>query len=155
METYLRQLHQDIEKAAKLLCARFEARDKALFFEDPFERDLFFVEAMLHAPSYDFAYWTGIKQEELPEAGKLTEAQYLSLFEAILDLWHAMRMEAVFVEGASPQLCYEAVRSVWKEEFVAGCDGLVWDFCSGWAPTCVFGDLCPCWEVFGEEESPM
>ncbi len=150
MHNYLQHLHADIRQRTAQLQTELIPIAKADPFEDHFAK----IDAYLHGPEYDFEYWTDLLQDELPVPERLTDAQCAALVEALAVLWEALKIRVSFPESCTLRTQYSAMRKSWKISCPVGIEGTVMDFCSGYAPDCVFGKECPCREFWEEDELP-
>lgn len=146
MHHYLHHLHADIRATT----AQLQAEPGPIRPADPFEAQIADIEAYLHGPQYDFEYWTGISQDELPVAERLSDEQCEALVEDLIKLWAAMKVRISFPEHTTVRTQYNAIRISWKDACSVNIEGVVWDFCGGWAPECPLGKECPCWEFWKE-----
>lgn len=149
MDHYLHHLHADIRQRTVQLQSELIPIAKADPIGDIFAQ----VEAYLHGPEHDFAYWTDLSQDELPVPERLTDAQCAALVEALTELCGALLIQVEFPGGVPPRIKYQAMRNNWSESCSVGVGRTHWDFCSGDASSCDLGEYCTCKE-FWEDDLP-
>lgn len=153
MHHYLNQLHADIAAAKQHPPQRPAHLPKP---KDEFEAHIEEVEAFLHGPMHDFAYWTGIEWEALPPPEMIPSEEMERLGQALVDLWEAYNVFPAFPEEMPWTERYRAIRDSWKNETTMVHESslggrITYDFCTGYAPDCVLKEYCSCRDMWADE----
>lgn len=102
-------------------------------------------------PDHTFGYHCGLEAEDFPPAEQFSDeeiGQVYKAFEKLLFSWNA---GIDLPENLPLPLRYKFMVNTLSEGFAPLNHGIMhFDYCTGYAPDCVFGKYCPCLEYWNE-----
>lgn len=143
MHPYIPHLLTDIESAG-----RPDGPLEAAATSESFEEEMETIERWVsrdNEPRHTFGYYCGLQSHDFPPAEQLTEKE-ISLvckaFEHLLFTWNS----GIDLPDKLPlALRYQFMINTLDEGFTLVNSGFMeFDYCSGSAPDCVFGEYCSC-----------
>ncbi|HEY8659090.1 MAG TPA: hypothetical protein VIL78_08640 [Hanamia sp.] len=98
---------------------------------------------------HTFGYYCGLKSENFPPAEQLTEEAMILIrkaFEQMIFTWnHGIDLP----ENLPVSFAYKMiVDSLNMKTSIVNSGSMHFDFCSGYAPGCIFKEYCPCLEIW-------
>jgi hypothetical protein len=102
---------------------------------------------------HSFSYYCGLKPEEFPPASQLTPKEMMIVCKAFRHMMFSWNLSADFPETLPPDRDYELLVNTLNEKTDIPSFGFMgFDYCSGYAPDCVFKEYCACLKYWNEEE---
>ncbi len=158
MQTYIDQLLEDLQEAAK---TRIEAPNYKVLYPDHPSNDYEGLEDILAfecAPRNSFSSVFDIQSEVFPPFEKLTDQQAEDICEAIMNLWSVNNLQIDLPSDTNIPIknLYNELITYWKEQgiqILPGSDGTVhMDFCTYEEESCPWGsENCTCEAQFRKE----
>ncbi len=147
MHPYLPHLLSDIAAACREEIPEKEVRPQTI--EEHFEEIERWVEG--EEPEHTFGYYCGMNAENFPPAVQLTYDEMIIIrkaFEQMMFTWnHGISLPETLPVAFAYKMMVDSLNM--KTNIVnSGC--MSFDFCSGYAPDCVFKKYCPCLEIWNE-----
>jgi hypothetical protein len=154
MHPYLPHLLSDIAAATRA--------EQPLHFEAPqsFEEEMEEVERWVEGeePAHTFGYWCGLQVEQFPPAHQFTKSEQLLVCTAFDKLLSSWNLDISLPDNLPPEIRYAFMVNTLNEKTEIPRSGFMgFDFCTGYAPDCVFKEYCPClkiWNKPGDEQQP-
>jgi hypothetical protein len=152
MHPYLSHLIADIEAAQHAQDPNEMPRVQSI--EEHFEE----VERWISGedPQHTFGYYCGLEAVNFPPADQFTDEEIklvCNAFEHMLFTWNS---GTEFPDKLPPAFRYKLMVNILDEGFTPVNSGsMTFDFCSGYAPDCIFKEYCSCldmWNDFEKEE---
>ncbi len=102
---------------------------------------------------HSFSYYCGLKPEEFPPAAQLTPEEMLIVCKTFRQMMFSWNLSADFPETLPPDRDYELLVNTLNEKTDIPSFGFMhFDYCSGYAPDCVFKEYCACLKYWNEDE---
>lgn len=149
MHPYIPYLLEDIKEAERELVEAPEIPEP-----ETIEEELQQIEnwARGDLPERPFGEFCGLKKEEFPPAEQLSEEDIIVVFRAFSHLLFTWNADIDLPEELPWKLKYKFMVQILEKDFSLMESGfIVFDFCTGYAPDCIFGKYCSC-KKFWEEE---
>lgn len=149
MRQYLHYLLSDIQAAHQT------KMDVEMTYPKTFEEEMEGVERYISGDGeHPLSYYTGLKKEVFPPVDRLNSSEInlvLNAFVTMLKTWNA---QIDFPEKMPLKERYEFLRNkVLEVEFTPiNLGHIYFDFCSGDAPSCDWGNYCNCIEYWENED---
>ena len=153
MHPYLTHLLADIAAAH---CTTTFERKPDVTIEKHFEE----VEAWIagNEPEHTFGYYCGLQAVNFPPATQLTEKEMKLVcraFEHMMFTWnHGIDLPKILPIAIAYKMTVDTLDS---KTTIVNSGMLSFDFCTGYAPDCVFKQYCPClryWKSLPENDLP-
>ncbi len=145
MHPYLTHLLADIKAAH---------REEIPYEPSPpvsFEEEMEEIENWLEGDEalHSFGYYCGLESVNFPPAEQLTDAEMqtvLTAFKQLMFTWN----QGIDLPGNLPvAIAYKmTVDTLDAKTSIVNSGFMSFDFCSGYAPDCVFKEYCPCLEIW-------
>ncbi len=150
MHPYLKYLLQDIENAHKSNEEDF-SRPEPQTFEQRMEEIERYVKGDYEKP---FSYYTALHFEDFPPSEQLSEEEMKNVLEAFDKMMESWNVSLYYPEEMPTKKRYDfLVEHVLETGFTPISEGEIgFDFCTGDAPDCAWGEYCPCLQYWEEEE---
>jgi len=152
MHPYLLHLLTDIENAHRI------KRPFKSPYTKTFEEEMEEIEGWCEREDYEhsFSYYCGLKAENFPPAEQLTTEEINMVNKAFRKMMFTYNHDADFPETLPAALTYLMLVNTLNEKTFIPADGFVsFDYCSGYAPDCVFKEYCSClkfWNPHPDED---
>lgn len=147
MHPYLPHLLNDISAAHHT-----EQPDETPYtkiFEEEMEEIERWVEGDEH--EHTFGYYCDLKAENFPPSEQLTAEEMQMVIEAFHNMMFTWNHSADFPETLPVAINYSMLVNTLNEKTFIPKDGFVgFDYCSGYAPDCIFKEYCPCLEIWNK-----
>jgi len=105
---------------------------------------------------HSFGYYCGLNAEDFPPAEQLTTEEITMVNKAFRKMMFTYNHNADFPAALPVSLTYSLLVNTLNEKTFIPADGLVsFDYCSGYAPDCVFKEYCSClkfWNAQPDED---
>lgn len=151
MHPYLPFLLEDITNAL-----RQEHPHSDTVTETIEERDLEAVEGWVcgDIPDHTLGYYCGLDKEQFPPATQLSTEDMQMVYDAFERMLYSWNAELSLPDELPWSLRYQFMVRTLEEgmPLIAGGDLIMFDFCSGYAPGCPFGEYCCCRDYWGKEK---
>lgn len=100
---------------------------------------------------HTFGYWCGLNVADFIPAEQLTDTEMLQLCKAMEHLMFTWNLDICLPEKLPPHLRYSFIVDTLNEKTFIPASGFVgFDYCTGYAPDCVFKKYCSCLQYWNE-----
>lgn len=118
------------------------------FIQQSFEEEMEEIERWVSGEDGDehsFGYYCGLNPEQFPPTEQLSVADMEKVCKAFQHLLYTWNSGIDLPEKMPINLCYSFMVHTLEEDFTPVSSGfMTFDYCSGYAPDCVFGKYCSC-----------
>lgn len=153
MHPYLPHLLSDIA-AAYCNETNFGATKSLMTFEEEMEAIENWVEG--EEPNHTFGYYCGLETINFPPPHQLTDeemTQVIRTFEQMMFTWN---MAVSLPEQLPVPRAYSLIIDTLNiKTDIIKTGRMTIDFCTGYAPDCVFKEYCPCLEIWNEQKKEV
>ena len=105
-------------------------------------------------PPYTFGYFCGLESNNFPPAEQLPETDMKIVLEAFRLMMLSWNLSTSFPENLPLPIAYKMTVEILDSKTTIVETGRInVDFCSGYAPDCVFKEYCSCLEIWNEAEA--
>ena len=98
-------------------------------------------------PEHTFGFYCGLNAENFPPAEQLTDEEMILIrktFEKMMNTWnHGNELPEKLPVAFAYQMIVDSLN---MKTTIVNSGGMNFDFCSGYAPDCIFKEYCPCLE---------
>ncbi len=102
-------------------------------------------------PEHSFGYYCGLEPENFPPAEQLTDEEMTLVRQAFEKMMFTWNIGISLPEKLPAALAYTIiVGSLHMKIDIASSGQMHFDFCTGYAPDCVFKQHCPCLEFWND-----
>jgi hypothetical protein len=92
--------------------------------------------------------------ESFPPAKQLTDDEMIIILKAFEKMMYTWNQGIDLPEKLPVAFAYKMIEdSLNTKTTIVNSGQMSFDFCSGYAPDCVFKEYCPCWEIWNEIKS--
>ncbi|MBN9351917.1 MAG: hypothetical protein J0H55_14650 [Chitinophagaceae bacterium] len=106
-------------------------------------------------PENTFGYYCGLNSENFPPAEQLTDREMKIIRRAFEKMMFTWNHGIILPEKLPAAFAYKmVVDSLNMKTTIVNSGRMSFDFCSGYAPDCVFKEYCPCWEAWKNPTDP-
>ena len=122
--------------------------------EQTIEEHLEEIEKWLSGEDGDhtFGYYCGLKSENFPPADQLSDKEMKMIrkaFEKMMYTWnHGIDLPKTLPAAFAYKMI---VNSLDMKTNIVNSGSMSFDFCSGYAPDCIFKQYCPCLKIWNEK----
>ena len=149
MHPYLQHLFADIADAHKTEPVFEEKRQ--LSFEEEMEEIESWVEGA--EPEHTFGYYCGLESINFPPAKQLTVEEMKAVMKAFKKMMLSWNLGIDLPELLPVDICYSmTIDTLNMKTSIMNSGFMSFDFCSGYAPDCIFKQYCPCLKAWDEED---
>jgi len=100
-------------------------------------------------PEHTFGYYCGLSSENFPPAEQLTDEEMILVRRAFEEMMFTWNQGIDLPERLPAAFAYKMiVDSLSMKTTIVNSGNMSFDFCSGYAPGCVFKGYCPCLEYW-------
>ncbi len=153
MHPYLPHLLADIEAAHRTEITEVETR------EISFEEEMEDMEKWLEGdePEHTFGYYCGLESVNFPPASQLTKKDMKLVIKAFKHMMFTWNSGIDLPEKFPVDLQYSfLVKTLDEGTTIVNSGFMTFDYCSGYAPDCVFKEYCSCLQFYNEcDENEM
>ena len=104
-------------------------------------------------PEHTFGYYCGLSSENFPPAEQLTDEEMILLRRAFEEMMFTWNQGIDLPEKLPAAFAYKMVVDLLNmKTTIVNSGNMSFDFCTGYAPGCVFKEYCPCLRIWNEEE---
>ena len=100
-------------------------------------------------PEHTFGYYCGLKSENFPPAVQLADEELILIrkaFEKMMNTWnHGIDLPEKLPVAFAYKMIVDSLNT---KTAIVNSGQMSFDFCSGYAPGCVFKEYCPCLEYW-------
>ncbi len=122
------------EEAEQTIEAHFEEIEKWVSGEDA---------------EHTFGYYCGLNSEDFPPAGQLSDIEMKMIRKAFEEMMHSWNHGIDLPKKLPAAFAYKMiVESLEMKTNIVNTGYMSFDFCSGYAPGCVFKQYCPCLDLW-------
>lgn len=103
-------------------------------------------------PEHTLGYYCGLSKEQFPPVDQLSVEDIQMVFQAFERMLYSWNAEISLPDSLPWNLRYQFLVKTLDEglPLIGGGDFIMFDFCSGYAPGCPFGQHCSCREYWEE-----
>lgn len=102
---------------------------------------------------HTFGYWCGLIIEDFPPAELFTAEELLLVCEDLQKMMYSWNINTELPSQLPLPFKYEfMVKTLNEKTAIPEVGTMNFDFCSGYAPDCVFKEYCPCLKIWNETE---
>ena len=119
-----------------------------------FEEEMEEIKRWVEGEEYEhtFGYYCGLQAENFPPAEQLTVHEIERVNEAFKRMMRTYNLDVDFPEALPCSITYSMLTSILNEKTFIPKDGFVnFDYCSGYAPECIFKEYCSCLEYWNSD----
>jgi len=147
MHPYLPHLLNDITAAH---CVEIAGEQKApLSFEEEMEEIEKWCER--EDPENTFGYYCGLEAINFPPPEQLTDEEMKQVMEAFGQMMFSWNHGIDLPETLPIPFAYKmTVETLNTKTTIVNSGMMSFDFCTGYAPDCVFKEYCPCLEIWND-----
>jgi hypothetical protein len=146
---YIPHLLSDIKAAHRLEQAAETS------FSQSFEEEMEEIERYISGDGEQpLSYFTGLKKETFPPAELLNEKDMeavLNSFDEMLETWNII-IDYPEAMPVKERYCFLIWHVLENEVTPVSFGNVHFDFCTGYAPDCAWGQYCSCLEYWNQEE---
>lgn len=149
MHPYIPHLLADIAAAHR---TEIPAESKQpMTFEEEMEEIERWVEG--EEPDYTFGYYCGLNAVDFPPAEQFTEAEMKHVLKAFNHMMFSWNLDITLPDTLPVALAYKMTIDTLNSKTNIVDSGMMgFDFCTGYAPECIFKEYCPCLEIWNRKE---
>lgn len=121
-----------------------------------FEEEMEEVEKWIagEEPPHTFGYYCGLKQEQFPPPEQLSGEDMKLVCDAFQKMMFTYNLGIDLPENLPVAFAYKITVDTLNEKTDIPTIGMShFDYCSGYAPDCIFKEYCPCLEFWNKEEN--
>jgi hypothetical protein len=149
MHPYIPFLLDDISSAHRTEVSEYEEPEQDI--EDYFEE----IEKWINEedePKHTFGDYCGLNSENFPPAEQLSDDEMILIRKAFERMMYTWNLNVDFPENLPAAFAYKVtVDTLNMKTDIVNSGFVTFDFCSGYAPDCIFKEYCPCLEIWNEE----
>jgi len=152
MHPYLTHLLADITAAHRTETLPEEKRP--LSFEEEMEEIDNWLEG--EEPSHTFGYYCGLDAINFPPPEQLNDTEIKLVLEAFGKMMYSWNLDIDLPELLPLHIAYSMTVATLDEKTGIVNNGMMSiDFCTCYAPDCVFKEYCPCLEIWNEVDDDI
>ena len=149
MHPYIPYLLEDIKDAERSLVEAPEIPEPEAIEEELQQIENWASGDLNERP---FGAFCGLKKEEFPPPEQLSEEDIIVVYRAFSHLLFTWNADIDLPDELPWKLRYKFMLQILEKNFtLLGSGFIVFDFCTGYAPDCIFGKYCSC-KKFWEDE---
>lgn len=149
MHPYLPHLLNDIHEANRTEIPEVAVRK--ISFEEEMEEIERWIEQ--EEPEHTFGFYCGLEAINFPPASQLTKKEMKLVIKAFLHLMFTWNSGITLPDNFPVSLKYSFLVNTLNEKTTISNSGFVtFDYCSGYAPDCVFKEYCSCLKYYNEPD---
>ena len=151
MHPYLQHLFADIEAAHR--------NDIVIEQKPPmsFEEEMEEIESWVEGaePDHTFGYYCGLEAINFPPAQQLTIEEMELVMTAFGKMMFSWNLDIDLPVSLPADIAYTiTIDSLNMKTSIVNSGFMCFDFCSGYAPDCIFKEYCPCLKIWNESPAP-
>ena len=149
MHPYIPHLLTDISAAH---CKEIPLKDKA---PQSFEEEMEEIEKWLEGeePDHTFGYYCGLDAINFPPAEQLKDSEIKIILKAFNTMMFTWNLDIDLPEQLPLQIAYTMTVDTLNTKTAIVSSGIMsFDFCSGYAPDCIFKAYCPCLKIWNNND---
>ncbi len=152
MHPYLPHLLSDIEAANRIEIPKEPARKISL------EEEMEEIEKWLEGkePDHTFGYYCGLEANNFPPPEQLTKKDMKEVCKAFKHMMFTWNLDIDLPKNFPTTLQYSFLIKTLNEKTEIVNSGFVsFDYCTGYAPDCVFKEYCMCLKYYNNSDNDM
>ena len=152
MHPYLPHLISDIETAHRTEIPK--EPERKMSFEEEMEE----IEKWLEGdePDHTFGYYCGLDANNFPHQEQLTKKDMKEVCKAFRHMMFTWNLDIALPKNFPTALQYFFLIKTLNEKTTIVNSGFVsFDYCSGYAPDCVFKEYCMCLKYYNNSDNDM
>ncbi len=149
MHPYIPHLLADITAAHRTEIP--SASKPPLTFEEEMEEIEKWVEGK--EPDHTFSYYCGLNAIDFPPPEQFTEAEMKQVIKAFNWTMFSWNLDIHLPDALPVPIAYKITIDTLNSKTNIVNSGMIgFDFCTGYAPDCIFKEYCPCLEIWNRAE---
>jgi hypothetical protein len=149
MHPYLSYLLTDIAAAHRGEIP-VEQKKLPMSFEEQMEEIEKWVEG--EEPEHTFGHYCGLEAINFPPPEQLTDAEMKHVIQAFNQMMFSWNLDISLPEKLPISIAYKmTVDTLNSKTAIVNSGFMGFDFCTGYAPDCIFKEYCPCLEIWNQE----
>jgi hypothetical protein len=150
MHPYLPHLLTDITAAHRIEIPT--EQKPPMSFEEEMEEVEKWVEG--DEPEHTFGYYCGLEAINFPPPEQLTDAEMKQVIKAFNQMMFSWNLNISLPEKLPIPITYKmTVDTLDTKTAIVNSGFMGFDFCTGYAPDCIFKEHCPCLEIWNRGEN--
>ena len=127
------------------------ATEQPMTFEEEMEEIEKWVEG--EEPDYTFGYYCGLEGVNFPPPHQLTDEEMKQVLKTFGEMMFSWNLDISLPELLPLPIRYTmTIDTLNTKTAIVNSGMMVFDFCTGYAPDCVFKEYCSCLEIWNSEE---
>ncbi len=151
MHPYIPYLLDDIAAAHGTEMPEYEEAEQEI--EDHFEEiERWINEEEEEEPKHTFGHYCGLNSENFPPPEQLSDEEMILIVKAFEKMMYTWNQGVDFPENLPATSAYKLiVDTLNMKTNIMNSGFMTFDFCTGYAPDCIFKECCPCLEIWNEQ----
>lgn len=105
-------------------------------------------------PDHSFGYYCGLNAINFPPPEQLNDAEIKEVLKAFGKMMFTWNLDISLPELLPLPIAYTmTVNTLNTKTDIVNSGMMGFDFCTGYAPDCIFKEYCPCLEIWNEEDT--
>ena len=149
MHPYIPHLLEDITAAHRT------EQPEEIPYTKSFEEEMEDIERWAEGEDYEhtFGYYCGLQAENFPPPQQLKKKEIKMVIKAFKQMMFTWNLDADFPKTLPCEINYSMLVNTLNEKTFIPSDGFVtFDYCTGYAPDCIFKEYCPCLEIWNRAD---
>ena len=151
MHPYIPHLLDDITAAY-----RAEIPEESSHTDVTFEEKIDEVEKLLQGevPTHTFGYYCGLEAVNFPPPHQLTGDELKTVIKAFGHMMSSWNLDISLPEKLPLPIAYSmTVDTLDKKIPILNSGIMCFDYCTGYAPDCIFKEYCPCLKISSDKDN--
>lgn len=103
-------------------------------------------------PAHNFGYYCGLESINFPPPEQLTDEEMKRILEAFNQMMFSWNLNIDLPERLPLTIAYKmTMETLDSKTEIVNSGHMSFDFCTGYAPDCIFKEYCPCLEIWNNE----
>lgn len=148
MHSYIKHLLSDISNAC-----RMETQAEDTIQPRSFEEEMAEIEEWIEGKEADFTfgYYCGLDAANFPPAEQLTDEEMQVVMYAFRQMMASWNLDISLPESLPLPIAYAmTIDTLNTKTAIVNSGTMCFDFCTGYAPDCIFKEYCPCLRIWNE-----
>ncbi len=104
-------------------------------------------------PDHTFGYYCGLNAVDFPPAEQFTEGEMKLVLKAFNRMMFSWNLDISLPDTLPVALAYKmTIDTLNSKTHIVNSGMMGFDFCTGYAPECIFKEYCPCLEIWNRKE---
>jgi len=151
MHPYIPHLLSDIASAQRI-------EPEAAVYPQTFEEEMEEIERWVagEEPLYSFGYYCGLNPAQFPPSAQLSNEEMALVNKALRKMMFTWNLDASFPSDLPIPFTYDLlVKTLNEKTSIPNSGFMCFDYCSGYAPDCIFKEYCSCLQYWNNKVDDM